>query len=202
MAPLVAFALLVLAGCVGAAGISPDIQPDVAPGVKYPASAALVCSEKMQTFTERFTVPTDSRSDRQSDGSYYFKVGEPLCNALARSVGTAYGKPVVVPARPPLGSYERVFDFTVQSSRLVLPPNFSTVSAEAIRYNLFLTMEAYDGKTMGLIKRTTVEGIGRPAGGRVWGWIREPLVSAVEAGIQDVSTNTAQLLAAGFAESQ
>jgi hypothetical protein len=161
-----------------------------------------VCSEKLQAFTERFTVPTDSRSDGRSDSSYYFKVGEPLCRALARTVAVAYDTPVVVQERPPLGSYERVFDFTVQDSRLILPPNFSTVSADAIRYDLFLTMEAYDGKTMGLIKRTTVEGSGRPASGRVWGWIREPLVSAVEAGIQDVSTNAAKLLAAGFAETR
>lgn len=156
----------------------------------------------MQTFSERFTVPMDSRSDRQSDGAFYFKVGEPLCSALARSVGVAYDKPVVVQERPPLGSYGRVFDFTVQNSRLILPPNFSTVMAESIRYDLFLTMEAYDGRTMGLIKRAMVEGSGRPAGGRVWGWIREPLLLAVESGIQDVSTNAAKLLAAGFAESR
>lgn len=201
-APFVAIVFLLLIGCVPQRAISPASQPDVGSSAKFPAAVAVVCSEKTKSLVERFSLGLDGRAGGRANTSYYFQVGEPLCESLVRSVEATYASAVLVPALPPAGAYGRILNFTVQSSRLILPPGVSSVNAEAIRYTLFVSMEAHDGGTMALIKRETVAGVGYPKGDRLWSWLREPVAEAVEAALQDLSTNTVNLLSSGFAESR
>jgi hypothetical protein len=197
---LLAVVLLLAIGCVPHLEISPAAQPAVSTSAKFPASVAVVCSERMKSLVERFSLPLDGRSDGRVDTAYYFEVGEPLCKSLVRSVEAAYARAVEVPVSPQAGAYDRVLDFSLQNSGLILPPGVSSVNAGSIRYTLFVSMAAYDGRTMALVKRAIVEGVGYPTGKRVWSWLREPVASAVEAGLQDLSTNTTKTLSAGFAE--
>ena len=76
---------------------------------------------------------------------------------------------------------------------------FLTPTARA-DYSLSITMEAYDGETMELLQRGTVNGSGFSAKRADEFGAEKEFVRAIEDAIQQVSDDVANLLVSGFAE--
>lgn len=196
--PLSLIVLLIVSGCAHTIAISSSIQPDAFAANKLPYTVAVVFSNEMKSYVEH----ARPSSWAGSAHTYDFEMGKQLCAALFRAVQVAYENPVEPSANPQQGEYDRIIKFALQNSNIdvYFQEGFLSSSARA-NYSISVTIEAYEGKSMKLIQKSTVNGSGFSArGGSDAFSADKQFAQAVEAGVKQVCDNVANLLISGFAE--
>jgi hypothetical protein len=169
-------AVVLCSACVRTIELGHAIEPKSPTGGRSTERAGVICSEKLLAHVAR--------------GSHYaLPLGEPLCDALFKSVESSY-RAAEREAKPYPGQFGRVIEFDLQSSALDVQQR----SDGAIRaiYSISVIVARY-GRDLKPASRQAVNGNGiverRDAGDTV---VRE----AVEAALQQLADRASTLLVA------
>jgi hypothetical protein len=164
---------------------------------KISLKAAVIFSPLLKTYVES----TRPSSFAGSAHEYKFEIGPALCIALRRSVETVYQTVIEIDTVSGVGQYDRVIRFSLQNSNIdvYFQSGYFTTTGRA-QCMLAVSMEAYDGKNMELIGKTTVSGSGFSSRITNAFTADEAFAKAIEMAIQQISDNVANLLISGFAE--
>jgi hypothetical protein len=176
LAPIVA--VVCLAACAKPIELSHTIQPSRAIAGKSSERAGVVCSENLLGHVER--------------ASYYeIALGEPLCNALVKSVEGTYRAAQRATKAPYAGEYGRVVRFDLQSS----PLGIQRQPGGAIRVScaISIIVERF-GRDLKRVSSQAVTGYGLVERADATDVV---VKEAVEAALQQVTDNASSLLIAG-----
>jgi hypothetical protein len=138
--------------------------------------------------------------------SYTVDFRDAVVKALMGSVEASYQNVFIVNVPPVEGQYDRVIRFALQYSS---KPDLKLADGARASYTMTISMEAFDGKNMKLVQRTSISGYGmhtsplprffasandlKLAGS-------EALTKSIDGAIQQLSDSAANLLIGGFAE--
>ena len=146
-------AVLGLCACVKPVLLNTAIQPGLPIAERSSERAGVVCSEELLDYVERANPSTFTGFAT----TWQFALGEPLCNALFKSVENSYRSAKRATTPYYKGQYARVVQFGLQTSSLsIMPrPNRST----RVAYTLSVVVERY-GLDLKLQSRNVVTGNG------------------------------------------
>lgn len=184
LAPIVATVLC--AACVKPVALSTAIRPSEVPSQRSAEKAGVVCSPNLLGHVERSSlgmlrgVPT----------RFELELGEPLCNALFKSVEGTYRAAIRATAPYHRGQYARVIQFDLQNSSLSITPRDR--GQVRIAYALSVVVERY-GLDLKLLGRNAVTGNGLVDSQIV---TDDVVRQAVEAALQQVADEATSLLVA------
>jgi hypothetical protein len=185
-------------GCAHTIAINSLIQPDAFIAKKFPYTVAVVFPNDMKAYIEHARPSSFSGSAN----TYNFEMGKQLCDAIFRAVQIAYENPVEPKTNPQQGEYDRIIKFGIVKSNIdvYFQSGYFSSTARA-NYAISITIETYDGKTMKLIRKSTVNGSGFSArdNSDVF-YAEKQFAKAIEDGVKQVCDNIASLLISGFAE--
>ena len=182
---------LILAAVLCSACVKPVVlSAAIAPG--HPSSdrsaekAGVVCSNDLLEHVERANPSTLAGFAT----TWEFELGEPLCNALFKSVESSYraAKRATTPYHK--GQYARVIQFDLQNSSLSIEPRARGESRVA--YTVSVVVERY-GLDLRLQSRNVVTGNGLVDSRKVTDAV---VKQAVEAALQQVADDASTLLLA------
>ena len=193
---LLIFCILIV-GCAHRVALSPNIRPNAMIANKLPSTVAVVVSDELLNYVEHARPSSWSGSAH----TYNFEMGKSLCDALTRSVETAYENVMVAKTNPQAGEFDRIIKFALQNSNMdvYFQDGFLTSTGRA-NYSISIVMEAYNGKDIRMLKRSVVNGSGFSSRQSDPFSADKHFAQAIEAGLQQVSDNVANLLISGFAE--
>lgn len=184
LAPILATSLC--AACVKPVTLNSAIQPSETPAERSSEKAGVVCSPNLLGHVERGGPSTLAGVATR----FEFELGEPLCNALFRSVEGTYRAAVRATTPYYRGQYARVIQFDLQNSSLSITPR--TRGQMRVAYTLSVVVERY-GLDLKLIGRNAVTGNGLVDSRTV---TDEVVRQAVEAALQQVADEATNLLVA------
>ncbi len=173
-------------GCVHPVVVSSAIQPRQTVSDRSSEKAGVVCSADLLGHVERSSlgslggVPT----------RFEFELGEPLCNALFKSVAGSYRAAARATTPYYKGQYARVIQFDLQNSALSIVSRGR--GAMRVAYTLSVVVERY-GLDLKLLGRNAVTGNGLVDCRNV---TDEVVRQAVEAALQQVADGATDLLVA------
>jgi hypothetical protein len=179
-------AALGLSACVKPVVLSGAIAPTLPVTERSSEKAGVVCSPELLEHVER----AHPDSPAGFANAWEFELGEPLCNALFKSVESSFraAKRATVPYHR--GQYARVVQFELQNSALSIVPCENRTTRVA--YTLSVVVERY-GLDLKLESRNVVSGNGLVDTPKLTdAVVRE----AVEAALQQVANDTTSLLVA------
>jgi len=183
---------LFLGGCTTQVEINPNIFPTALTGEKYGGTVAIFLDPELVNYEE-------TASDPSGLNTFNLKVGDSLTATLPRTVEAAYQNAIVTDQMVSKGEYERVIKFGILNFETHLITNrgfwVTTFKASAI---LTIRVEAYDGETMELIRRSAITGQGTATQGE--SKQTYPFGAATEKAIRQVSNDVANLFVGGFGE--
>jgi hypothetical protein len=183
--PLLVAALLSSA-CVKPVALDAAIQPALPSAGRSSEKAGVVCSPDLLEYVERAHPSTLTGFAT----SYRFDLGEPLCNALFRSVEGSYRAAVRATTPYHRGQFGRVVQFALQDSSLSIAPRPDRTTRVA--YTLSVVVERY-GRDLRLESRNVISGYGL-LDARV---MSDAVVKeVVEDALQQVANETTTLLVA------
>ena len=172
--------------CVKPVVLSAAIEPGRSGADRSSEKAGVVCSSNLLGHVERAHPSTLAGFAT----TWEFELGEPLCNALVKSVESSY-RAAQRAAAPHKGQYGRVIQFDLQNSALSIAPH--TKRSMRVTYTLTVVVEERFGSDLRQLSRNAVIGNSlvdcRKVTDRV---VKE----AVEAALQQVADNASSLLVA------
>ena len=183
-------ALLVAASCCTACVkpvvLSAAIQPGVSVADRSSEKAGVVCSPSLLGHVER------ARPSALAGyaTAYEFELGEPLCNALFKSVEASYRAAQRATTPYHEGQYGRVIQFDLQNSSLSIVPQAK--GSTRVAYTLSVVVERY-GRDLRLMSRNVVTGNSLIDCKKVTDRV---VKEAVEAALQQVADDASSLLVA------
>jgi hypothetical protein len=190
------FVTALLLGCTEkhSVSLSSGIPPPAAAKTNVQARVGVFFKEPMRSYRHH----VDAIRLMNDFHSYDFEIGPTLCNALLRSVATAYSSVAEIsrPASP--GDYALVIVFSLQKSQIdVSFEERLTPSARA--YSLFaVSVDVFNGKTMVPFHSSTLNGrafLIRALGKVSSREAEKVFASTIESSIQQLADNAAALLA-------
>jgi len=184
LAPIVVASLC--AACVKPVTLSSAIQPSEAPAERSSEKAGVVCSPNLLGHVERSSLGTLGGVPTR----FELELGEPLCNALFKSVEGTYRAAIRATTPYYRGQYARVIQFDLQNSSLSITPRAR--GQMRVAYTLSVVVERY-GLDLKLIGRNAVTGNGLVDTGTV---TDDVVRQAVEAALQQVADEATNLLVA------
>lgn len=190
--------IILLAGCTQNVTIRPDIFPSAFIAEKHSYSVGVVFSNDMLTHVLHVKPSTYVGSAY----SYNFELGTQLKNALYRTVESAYENPTLTNIIPSSGEYDRIIKFSLQSSVMDLQfeTGFMSTSGRST-YAITVSMEAYDGSTMKLLKKSSFNGNGFMSQNNIkMGSAGKQFKTSIESAIQQLADTIANVLISGFGE--
>src|SRR4030042_6547354 len=110
---LLIFCILIV-GCAHRVALSPNIRPNAMIANKLPSTVAVVVSDELINHVEHARPSSWSGSAH----TYNFEMGKSLCDALTRSVETAYENVMVAKTNPQAGEFDRIIKFALQNSNM------------------------------------------------------------------------------------
>ena len=182
--------------CVQTVALNPLIQPSALVAHKQPLLAAVVCSPDLTGFVEQ------AKPSARSGATIRYRIpsmGETLCDALTRSVGSYYDtvtRPEHAPAR---GEFDRIVKFDLHASDLDIQEQDDgwAGTTQRVAYRVSVSIEGYD-EHLSLINRSLVTGNGLVT--RRGSPLQAVVRDAVEMAVQELADNASNLLIAGLAE--
>ena len=174
------------AACVKPIALSSAIQPSGVPAERSSEKAGVVCSPNLLGHVERSSLGTLGGVPTR----FELELGEPLCNALSKSVEGTYRAAIRATTPYYRGQYARVIQFDLQNSSLSITPRAG--GSNRIAYTLSVVVERY-GLDLKLIGRNAVTGNGLVDSRTV---TDEVVRQAVEAALQQVADEATNLLVA------
>ncbi len=183
--PLLCAALLSSA-CVTPVALDAAIRPALPPGERSSEKAGVVCSPDLLGHVERAHPSTLTGFAN----SYQFELGQPLCNALFKSVESSYRAAVRASTPYYRGEFGRVVQFALQDSSLSIAPRADRTTRVA--YALSVVVERY-GRDLRLESRNVLSGYGLVDAPRLSDAV---VKEVVEDALQQVANETTTLLVA------
>jgi hypothetical protein len=179
-------AALGVSACVKPVVLNSGIAPTLPVAERSSEKAGVVCSPELLDHVER----AHPESPAGFANAWEFALGEPLCNALFKSVESSFraAKRATVPYHR--GQYARVVRFELQDSALSIVPRENRTTRVA--YSLSVVVERY-GLDLKLESRNVVSGNGLVDAPKLTDTV---VREAVEAALQQVANDTTSLLVA------
>jgi hypothetical protein len=174
------------AACVNPVELNSAIQPSQSVSDRSSEKAGVVCSPNLLEHIERANPSTLVGLAT----TYEFELGEPLCNALQKSVEGTYREAVRATTPYYKGQYARVIQFDLQNSALSIVPRAR--GQMRVAYTLSVVVERY-GLDLKLLGRNAVTGNGLVDCSKL---TDEVVRQAVESALQQVADEASDLLVA------
>ena len=174
------------AACVNPVELNSAIAPSQSSSERSSEKAGVVCSPELLAHVERAYPSTLTGAAT----TYEFQLGEPLCNALFKSVEGSYRAAIRATTPYHRGQYARVIQFDLQNSSLSIVPRAR--GAMRVAYTLSVVVERY-GLDLKLLGRNAVTGNGLVDCPKV---TDEVVQQVVEAALQQVTDEATSLLVA------
>lgn len=173
-------------GCVHPVELNGAPQPSASTADRSSEKAGVVCSAELLGHVERAHPSTLVGLAT----TYQFALGQPLCNALFKSVESSYRAALRASTPYYKGQYGRVVQFDLQNSSLAIvpQPNGST----RVTYTVSVIVERY-GRDLQLQSRNVVTGNSLVDCRKL---TDEVVQQVVEAALQEVADDATSLLVA------
>ena len=172
--------------CVKPIALNAAIEPSLPHSDRSSEKAGVVCGEGLLSHVERAHPSTLVGFAT----TYEFELGEPLCNALLRSVESSY-RAAQRAAAPHKGQYGRVIEFELRNSSLSIVPQ--AAGSTRVAYTLTVVVEERYGFDLRQIGRNVVTGNSLVDCKKL---TNQVVQDAVEAALQQVADSASDLLVA------